>query len=488
VHLDFGAVWPEILLAGTGLLIVLIEPFLRGGSGRWLGWLGVAGVLVALWATGAGAGARGVVLGGMVVLDPTSTFFRTLFLLASLIVLLTSFDYIEARGARVGEFTALILFATTGADFMAISWDVVSLFVGLELLSVPSYVLAGFLRRDDRSNEAGLKYFLNGALASAVLLFGLSLAYGLTGQTGLGPMARGLAVALRGPLAPVALPAVGLVLGALAFKIAAVPFHLWAPDTYEGAPTPFGGYLAAVSEAAGFAALLRVVLTGMAPLSGAFGPWLAALAVLTMTVGNVTALRQTNIKRMMGYSSVAQVGYILAGVALVTRAGVFSVLFYLLAYLFMVLGTFAIISTLGARGQGDRIVDYEGLSRRSPWLAGLLTLFFASLIGIPTTAGFMGKLNLFAAAAGGGMAWLAVVIALNSAISVGYYWSVVRAMWLRPGAAEAEEQAAGAPQPRAATSPAMSLGLAVATAGVLVLGLAPNAFLLFAHLAAFVPR
>lgn len=477
MNLNFAAITPEIALSTAGLLIILFEPF--APRSRWLGYLGLAGIAAALWGVAATAGLQGVQLAGMVVIDPVSVFFRITFLLAAAVVLLTGFDYVQSRRASVGEFTALVLFATTGAIFVAISWDVVSLFVGLEVLAVSGYVLAALLKSDPKSNEAGIKLFLNGALATAVLAFGLSLAYGLTGQTEIGPLARALAQAAGGPMAPVALIALGLVLGALAFKVAAVPFHLWAPDTYEGAPTPFAGYLAAVSEAAGIAALLRLVLTGMAPFAGAFSAWLAALAVLTMTVGNVTALWQKNVKRMMGYSSVAQVGYILAGLAVVTRQGVFSVLFYLLAYLFMVLGTFAVISALGASGQGDELSDYAGLGQRSPWLASLLTLFFASLVGIPTTGGFMGKFGLFSAAVSAGMTWLAVAIALNSAISVGYYWQVVRQMWLVPASPSRPE---GVP-----TSPAMGFGLALATLGVVALGLVPNAFFQFAYWASFSP-
>jgi NADH-quinone oxidoreductase subunit N len=477
VDLNFAAIGPEIALATAGLLIVLLEPF--APRARWLGYVGLAGVAVALWLVAAGGGFRGVQLAGMVVLDPVSTFFRVLFLVAAAIVLLTGFDYVEARRVSVGEFTALILFATAGAIFVAIAWDVVALFVGLELLAISGYVLAALVKGDPKSNEAGLKLFLNGALATAVLICGLTIAYGLTGETRIDALARSLAGAVAGPAAPAALVALGLVLGALAFKVAAVPFHLWAPDTYEGAPTPFAGYLAAVSEAAGIAALLRLVLTGMAPFSAAFSAWLAALSVLTMTVGNVTALWQKNVKRMMGYSSVAQVGYVLAGLAVVSRQGVFAVLFYLLAYLFMVLGAFAVISALGARGHGDELRDYAGLGQRSPWLASLLTLFLASLVGIPTTAGFMGKFGLFSSAVNAGMPWLAVAIALNSAISVGYYWQVVKQMWLAPAAPAVGEAAA--------TSPALGAGLLVTTVGVVALGLVPNAFLQFAYWASFTP-
>jgi NADH-quinone oxidoreductase subunit N len=477
--LDFGAVGPEIVVVASGLLLILLAAFVPVARQRPLAYLAVAGLLAALALTWAGGGASGTALAGMVRLDPVTTFFRVTFLAAALLVTLTGLDFVQARGVSVGEFYGLLLLATAGALFMAMAWDVVTLYIGLELLSALSYVLAGFFRDDAKSHEAGMKYFLNGALASAVLLFGLSLAFGLTGTTAIDGLAAGLGRAVSGPQAPVALLALGLVLGALGFKVAAVPFHLWAPDTYEGAPTPFAGFLAAVSEAAGMAAIIRVVVTGMAPLAGAYGAWLAVLAALTMTLGNVTALWQSNIKRMMAYSSIAQVGYVLVGLAVVSRQGLSSVLFYLFAYLFMTLGVFAVISALSVHGQGDEIADYAGLGQRNPALAALLTLFFASLVGIPTTAGFMGKLNLLAASVTGGYTWLALLIAANSAVSVGYYWQVVRNMWLRP----APDGAPAVARPSAA----MGVGLAVATLGVLVIGLLPNSLLVFAHWASFAP-
>jgi len=477
---DFGSVGPEIVLASTGMLLILLTAFIAKERQRPLGYLGILGIVVALALTWADAGGSGTALAGMVRLDPVSTFFRVTFLAAALVVALTGLDFVQARGVSIGEFYALLLLATTGAIFMAIAWDIVMLYIGLELLSILSYVLAGFFREDPKSNEAGIKYFLNGALASAVLLFGLSLVYGLTGTTSIPGIAAGLGTALHGQMAPVALLALGFVLGALAFKIAAVPFHLWAPDTYEGAPTPFAGFLAAVSEGAGMAAIIRIVFTGMAPLSSSFGIWIAVLAALTMTVGNVTALWQNNFKRLMAYSSVAQVGYILVGLAVVTQQGLSAVLFYLFAYLFMTLGVFAIIAALSVQGQGDDIADYAGLGQRSPWLAGLLTLFLASLVGIPTTAGFMGKLGLFSASVNGGYTWLALFLAVNSAISVGYYWNVVRNMWLRP----APE---GAPARVKRPSAVMGVGLAVAAVGVVAIGILPNAFYVFAHWASFVP-
>lgn len=465
--MDFGAVWPEIILAGVGMLLVLLDPFVGAKRQRALGYLAVGGIVAAGIATLFEPRTGEVALAGMVILDPLSLFFRLLFLSAALLVTLFSFGFLQERDQDVGEFMALLCFATTGAMVMAISWDIISLYVGLELLSISSYILVAFLRDERRSHEAGLKYLLNGALASALLLFGLSLIYGLTGTTAIPVLGRQLAAALGHPYGGIVWLAVGLVLAALAFKIAAAPFHLWAPDAYEGAPTPVTGYLMVVAESAGFAALIRLVSTGMGPLSTEWGIWLAGLAILTMTVGNVTALWQQNIKRMLAYSSVAQVGYILAGIAVATRGGVGSTLFYLIAYLFSTLGCFAVIIALSARGHGEQIADYAGLGRRRPWLAGLLTLFFASYVGIPATAGFMGKLGLIGAAIHGDMAWLAVGIAVNSAISIGYYWSVARTMWIDP-----VPEAAGAIR----ASAGGSISLVLSAVGVVLLGLVPQMF------------
>jgi len=459
-------VWPEIILAACGTLLLVCDPFVPSGAQRWFAWFTLAAM------AGAGAAALAlprqgnVVLGGMVALDGLTMFFRLLFLLAAALVVLFSLDFIAARGKDLLEFLALLCFATTGAMVLAASADIVDLWVGLELLSVSSYVLAAFLRDDPRSHEAGLKYLLNGALASAVLVFGLSLLYGLTGQTGLAAIAVALPGALATAYAGVVWLALGLVLAGLAFKIAAAPFHLWAPDAYEGAPTPVTAYLMVVAETAGFAAILRLVSSGMEPLAAQWGLWLGVLAVVTMTVGNVTALWQKNVKRMLAYSSVAQVGYVLAGVAVATAAGVGSTLFYLVAYLFTTLGCFAVVVALSARGQGDLVADYAGLGRRAPILAAALTFFLASYVGIPATAGFMGKLGLIGAAVNGHLVWVAVAIAVNSAISVGYYWSVARTMWL---------DAVPAGRGAIAGSGATGLALALSAAGCLLLGVLPQA-------------
>ena len=464
--------WPEIIVSGVGIVLLVLSALIPAARQRPLGWLAVLSLVGAGAATLALPRDGSVALQGMVVLDGLTAFFRLLFLAAALVVVLFSLDFFQAREKDLGEFLALLLFATTGAMIMAASWDVVNLYVGLELLSISSYILAAFLRDEPRSHEAGLKYLLNGALASTILLFGLSLAYGLTAQTSIPGMALRLKATLTTAYGGVVWVSLGLILAGLAFKIAAAPFHLWAPDAYEGAPTPVTAYLMVVAETAGFAALLRLVSTGMAPLQAHWGPWLAGLAVLTMTVGNVTALWQKNIKRMLAYSSVAQVGYILAGVAVATTVGTGATLFYLAAYLFTTLGAFSVVVALSVRGQGDVIADYAGLGPRNPWLGGLLTFFMASYVGIPATAGFMGKLGLIGAAVQGHLVWLAVAIAVNSAISVGYYWGVARTMWLDP-------TPEGAVPVRG--SVALGTSLVLTGLGCLAMGILPQAFFQLAN-------
>lgn len=467
----FWPVWPEIILSLVGILLLLGSALVPQARQRPLAWLAGAGYVGAGVAAVALPHNGEVALQGAVVLDPLTLVFRLLFVTAGLLVTMFSVDFIMTRGKDLGEFLSLLAFATTGAMTLAASWNIVSLYVALELLSVSSYVLAAFLRDQPRSHEAGLKYLLNGALASAVLLFGLSLAYGLSGETAIPAMATHLRMALGTAYAGVVWVSLGFILGGLAFKIAAAPFHLWAPDAYEGAPTPVTAYLMVVAETAGFAAFLRLITAAMAPLQLHWGIWLAGLAVLTMTVGNVTALWQTNMKRMLAYSSVAQVGYILAGIAVATVIGTGSVLFYLATYLFTTLGAFAVVVALSVRGQGDAIADYAGLGRRSPWLAGLLTLFLASYVGIPATAGFMGKLGLIGAAVNGHLVWLAVAIAVNSAISIGYYWGVARTMWLDPA-----PEGAGA----ISHSGGIHVSLGLCAVGCVVLGVVPQ---IFFHLA-----
>lgn len=461
---NFGLILPEIVLVLAGFALLMLDVFLpKEDRPMAVGLVAVVCAGLGLWSLFRTP--QGLGLGGMISSDGFSIFFRAVLMGILLMVCLSATEYVQKKNIPPGEFYALLFFATAGAMLMVVSVDLISFYVGLELLSIPSYVLAGMLRDDPRSKEASLKYFLNGTMASGILLFGMSLFFGITGSTSLSAIATALEVAEINALS---LAALVFMVGGLAFKLAAVPFHLWAPDTYEGAPTPVAAFLAAASEGAAVAAVLRIFFTGLAPLKGEWAALLGMVAVLTMTVGNLAALNQTNVKRLLAYSSVAHIGYILAGLAVGTGLGFSSGMFYVLAYAFMNIGAFAVLIALANQGEGETVRDLAGLARREPVLAFLMFLFILSLIGIPPLAGFWAKLFVIRAAVDSGLLWLAVAVAINSAISVGYYYGMVRSMYVAP-----------APEGRGGVNAGifLQLGLALAAAGVLVLGFWPDTFL-----------
>lgn len=459
-----GFLAPEIVLVLAAFAVLGV--FVFTGRKKLSGIVALLGLLAsgAALAVLALSGRTGEAWSSMVVFDPFAVVFKVIFLIIAFLVISMSLDFVHRQIEHAGEFFALILFATVGMFFMASSPDLITIYIGLELMSISSYVLAGMLKEDDRSVEASMKYFLMGATTSALLLFGLSLLFGLTGTTNLAEMARqlGESPANNPPL----LAALAFLVAGFGFKIAVVPFHMWAPDAYHGAPTPISALLITGSEAAAFAALLRVFTVGLPILQPTWTAAFALVAFITMTYGNITALVQTNVKRMLAYSAIAQAGYVLVGAAVATVQGVTAMLYYLLAYAFMTTGAFAVVIMLGRNVPGDEIDNFKGLSQRSPWTALALTVFFLSLIGIPPTAGFFGKFWLFSAAIQSGLLWLAVAMVVNSVISVAYYYSVVRNMYL----VEVE--------PVPIVVPAgVKLAIGVALAAVLVLGLYPEPFL-----------
>lgn len=512
--MDWSLVLPELIIAGTGIAVLLLDlaPAAAAGRRRAVGFAAAGGLAVALAAAvrlglvvlgGGGPAASAAApavralpaaVAAMLVFDPLAVTLKILFILIGLLVCLVGLDYAERHGLPAGEFFALIVFAVLGMTLMAATRDLVVIYLGLETASISSYALAGLLRGDPKSGEAAIKYFLVGALASAVILFGMALVFGATGGTDLAAL---VPTAVGRPLAVTGLV---LLVAGFGFKIAAVPFHFWAPDAYEGAPTPVTAFFSVGPKAAAFAAVLRIfgptlLLVGPvrglgAAAGGASGgggvlPLLfTVLAVVTMTVGNLTALAQKNIKRMLAYSSIAHAGYMLVGLAVATPGGLGAVVYYLIAYAAMNLAAFAVVIWLNNRGTGDEISDYAGLGRRAPWAALALVVAFLSLIGIPPTAGFFGKLYIFLAAVGGGMTWLAVVMVINSAISVGYYYGVVRQMYLvgpqeaaegQSPEAQGEGAAAGTGTTAAKTAPVpgtplVGVVLGVAVAAVLVVG------------------
>ena len=429
--LNLQLLGPEIALGIVGILVLGVDLCVRGGDRSRLTPLvaltGLAGCLVyslTVLTRGDRAG-----FAGSVTSDAFATFFRVVFCLVTTVVILTGWDYFRRLRTGQGEVYALLLFATMGMSLLGVSSDLIMVYLSLELVSITGYVLAGYLKADRRSNEAALKYFLFGAACSAMMLYGMSLLYGATGQTNIAAIARDL------PTVPPALwwLALAMVLIGFGFKISMVPFHAWAPDVYEGAPTPFAAFFSAGPKLAGFAVLVRVLQTGLpGAAQGQWIPVLAALSAITMTVGNVGALRQTNIKRMLAYSSIAHAGYLLIGVVAftTTEIGLGALLYYALAYAVMNLGAFGVAILVELNVGSADIPPWSGLARRAPGLAGTMAVFLLSLAGIPPTAGFFGKLYLFLAAIGTkSLWWLALVAIANSVVSLYYYANVIRFMY-----------------------------------------------------------
>jgi NADH-quinone oxidoreductase subunit N len=469
---DFYYILPEIVLTTGALLLLIADVLLPRRSGGPLSWvtLGVlAATFVSLFWPEPFYNVHREVSNGLIAVDRFAFFFKVLFLIAAAITVLMSTRYLEVEGVSPGEYYFLILCATLGMMIMAGGIDLITIFIGLETMAVSFYILVGFIKPSQRSNEAAVKYFLLGAFSLGILLYGMSLMYGLSGTTNLRVMAPLFEGQERDPRLVLA---VILVVAGVGFKIAAVPFHMWAPDVYEGAPTPVTAFLSVGSKAASFAMLLRIFLEGLPRLRDEWGLLFATLAIITMTVGNVAAVTQTNVKRMLAYSSVAHAGYLLIGVVAtastvpdVRARGITATLIYLLIYSFMQLGAFAVVVLLRRQDVvGDELKDFSGLHFRSPFAAFAMLLFMLSLGGIPPTAGFMGKFWLFGAAIEGGYIWLAVIGVLNSAISLYYYVRVVVFMYLKKETIGSEPKA----------SPALAVALGVAVAATLALGVYPR--------------
>ena len=448
---------PELVL-GLGAVLLLALSVRSDGGGPWAQGLAILSCVVTLAAVLAYPMTFGlealrapeltVGFGGMFLLDSFSIFFKVLFLVAAILTLLVSGRYLERIGIGVaggiggGEYYALILFALIGMLLVASSGEFLTLFLSLETMALAFYPLVGYARDDRRGGEAALKYFLLGSLSSGILLYGISLIYAMTGTTSLGllGMAR-TSVALEPDRAPFFLLGVILITAGLGFKIAAAPFHMWAPDTCEGAPTPITLFLSTASKTAGFVALLRVFVMAFARLGDRWAILLILLAVASMTIGNLAALLQDNVKRMLAYSSIAHAGYALLGLIAVgmghdlgTREwGLQAVILYLAIYTFVNAGAFALVAALRREGMaGERVADFAGLARRSPWAAFAMLVFMLSLAGIPATAGFIGKWYLFGAVVRAEAAWIAVVAVLNSVVSLYFYVRIVVMMYMRP--------------------------------------------------------
>jgi NADH-quinone oxidoreductase subunit N len=441
---DLKKLYPEIILTAAILCVVLADltlPNIRKKATFFLAALGLILAFVAsipLFAEPPGSAFFGVL-----AIDPMAAFFKCFLILTSFLILLASPSSREFSNHHLGEFYALLLAVTLGMLLLASSMDTLMLYLSLEMVSIGSYIMVGYLKNDRSSNEASLKYLLFGAIATGSMLYGFTIVYGLTGTTKITLIRNMLsASSAAGENTLILFVATVLILAGFGFKTAVVPFHFWCPDVYSGAPTPVTAFLSVAPKAAGFATLIRFFFTGFSNSSGAdvwtpfsYMNWqhlALIISIITMTLGNIAALRQDNMKRMLAYSSIAHAGYILMGVVVLTGQGLQSVLVYLITYLFMNLGAFLIVIEIFNRTGSFDMKDYRGLYRRAPFLTIAMTIFMLSLMGIPPFAGFFGKLYVFGAAVNRNLAWFAVVGALNSVVAVYYYARVIKTMIIEP--------------------------------------------------------
>jgi NADH-quinone oxidoreductase subunit N len=458
----FASILPEILILVIGILILVIEPFWKEEKRRNVGWLTAGGLLAAMIISllFAQPGEPTATLGGMVRFDSLGFFFKIIFMFAGATTALLFMDN-EKIGHR-GEAYLLLLASLLGMDLMAASADLVMLYLAIETTSIPLYILSGFLLADDKSTEAGFKYLLFGALASTIMLYGFSLVFGFTGTTDI----YQLADMLKAGNLPfiTAFGTLALILVGLGFKVSLVPFHFWAPDVYEGAPTPVSGFLSTASKAAGFAVLVRLFFVAFPGYAVTWTQAIAVLSAITMTVGNLLTLQQTNIKRLLAYSSIAHAGYALIGVVALSQLGAASVVFYLAAYIATNLLAFGIVMAFSRITGKDEIQDYAGLSRRSPLLGLMMLAAFLSLAGMPPFGGFVAKVFVFTAGVQANYTWLVIVGIINSIIGVYYYLNVLKYVYLYRMPNEDEENL-----PIPLTRP-YTIALVVLVVGVILIG------------------
>ncbi len=467
---QFLRILPEVILTITGVAIMMIDPLLaRLSSRRGLGWLAIVGALLALVASLQQMQlAPGTAYYGLVQTDAFSIFFHVLITSIILVSLLVSMDSFDKTSEHQGEFFALVVFGAVGMLLMSSAMELLLVFIGLEISSISTYILAGFRKRSAKSPESSLKYFLLGSFATAFFLYGIALIFGATGSTNIGVIAAALPHTTTPLFAVVGL---GMILIGLGFKVSAAPFHVWTPDVYEGAPSPVVGLMSTAPKAAAFAVLLRIVYGAFPQSHSSWVPLLWLMAAISMTLGNFGALRQQNVKRMMAYSSIAHAGYLLVAFTALSADGVAAASFYAVAYAAMNVGVFAVISHAG--GQDERyalLSDYRGIAYRSPLLGGVLAFFLISLIGIPFTGGFFGKFYVFAAALHSGMVWLAILGLVNSGIAAYYYLRLLTTAYTKP-----DENLPMYAIPRI-TMP-MLVALLLTVAATLVLGIAPGRIL-----------
>jgi NADH-quinone oxidoreductase subunit N len=464
-EIDFYLIAPEIIITAFGFLVLLLDVFLPKGEKKgYLGVITLIGIVFAFLYTWPQMGSAKSGFEGMFISDGYALFFKIIFLIIAFLTVLISIGYVQREKIEFGEYYALILFATLGMMLMAAGSHLVTIFLGLETMSISIYILAGMMREDKRSVEAALKYFLLGAFATGFLLYGIALIYGATGSLYLKDVATYIASKnlLRSPMLLMSLAFLTIGFG---FKIASVPFHMWTPDVYEGAPTSITAFMATGVKAAAFSALVRVFFSALPAFRPDWTSIMWVICVATMTVGNIVAISQTNIKRMLAYSSIAHAGYILVAFVAGNDLGTSGILFYLMTYAFMNIGAFTVVILLGKKGEENTLIsDYAGIGFKYPLLAASMTIFLLSMAGIPPLGGFMAKFYIFSAAVKSKFYWLAILGVLNSAVSVYYYLRVTVLMYFR----ESEREITGLQ-----FSPASVLALILAVVGTLYMGIFP---------------
>jgi NADH-quinone oxidoreductase subunit N len=466
-HADLFRILPEVVLTLTGVLVMLIDASLRPArSRRWLGWVAAFGTVFALWTSlGQLALPEGSGFFGTVETSAFTIFFHVLICGIVLVALLLSLDTLPEDSHHQGEYYALIVFGAVGMCLLTGAVELLVVFIALEISSISTYVLAGYRKQTGRGPEAAIKYFLLGSFATAFLLYGVALIFGATGTTQIYEVAQQAPIAQNHSLIVAGL---GLMLVGILFKVSAAPFHVWTPDVYEGAPSPVVALMSTAPKAATFALLLRVVYEMLPTLRSVWEPLLWVVAVLSMTVGNLAALRQQNVKRMLAYSSIAHAGYLLAAFAGLGNDGIAAASFYTAAYAAMNVGIFAVITLVSGYDEKLPLIDdFRGLIYRSPLLGSLLIFFLVSLVGIPFTGGFFGKFYSFSAAVGGGAIWLAIIGLLNSGLAAAYYLRLALV-----AAQRQEDQSSPAPAPQVGV--AVGAALLLAVVATLVLGIVPG--------------
>jgi NADH-quinone oxidoreductase subunit N len=464
---------PELVLTIAATLLMVLDPFFAKKSPRLFGHLSIAAFIIALVAAAAANSVPGPAYSNLLVIDGFGTFFRILVISIGILAVLSSYRYLAREKAETSEFHALLLFSVVGQCIMVTANDLIMIFIGLEISSIATYILAGYLRDDKRNNEAALKYFLLGSFATAFFLYGVALVYGISGSTKLDEIRTVLATPESDAFAMVSVAAALMFVG-LAFKVSAAPFQIWAPDVYQGAPAPVSAFMATGPKAAAFAIFLRIFLTAFQSIAGGWEPLIWISALLSMTIGNFAALTQTNLKRMLAYSSIAHAGYILVALAARSDIGTAAAMFYLAGYAFMNIGAFAVVIHISGKGERNlKIDDLAGLARRQPVTAAMMTIFLLSLIGVPLTGGFFGKFYIFRAALDSNLVWLTVLGLLNSAVAAYYYLRLLVVMYMyEPG------EVSNNLEP---LTFGLRAALTLSAIGTFVLGILPGALVSFAQ-------